>query len=86
MARCPVACLVMIAPALVLTALRLIAAQQVEPVLHKLAAWLTRNAAETTAWIVAIVGILIARNAAGELGIINFGGVNFGNVNSIFSW
>jgi hypothetical protein len=60
-------CLVMIAPALVLTAARLFAARLVERPLGLLDDWLTRNAASTTAWVVGIVGFLVARDAIGRL-------------------
>jgi divalent metal cation (Fe/Co/Zn/Cd) transporter len=60
-------CLVMIAPALVLTAARVLAARLVERPLGRLDAWLTRNAATTTAWVVGIVGFLVARDAIGRL-------------------
>ncbi|MEK8226362.1 GAP family protein [Oerskovia sp. M15] len=54
-------CVVMVLPALVLTAGRVLAARQVEPVLARLNGWMTRNAASTTAWVVGIVGFLVAR-------------------------
>lgn len=60
-------CLVMIAPALVLTAGRVLAARLVERPLGRLDGWLTRNAASTTAWVVGIVGFLVARDAIGRL-------------------
>lgn len=60
-------CLVMIAPALALTAARLFAARFVERPLRLLDGWLTKNAASTTAWVVGIVGFLVARDAIGRL-------------------
>jgi Sap, sulfolipid-1-addressing protein len=60
-------CLVMIAPALVLTAARVFAARLVARPLGRLDAWLTKNAAGTTAWVVGIVGFLVARDAIGRL-------------------
>lgn len=59
----------MIAPALVLLGLRLAAAPLVARPLERLGAWLERTAAENTAWILGIVGFLVARSAASELGI-----------------
>lgn len=56
-------CLVMILPALVLLVLRVAARRAVTPVLQRVAAWLERNGGETTAWIVGIVGFLVARDA-----------------------
>ncbi|MFJ3406293.1 GAP family protein [Promicromonospora sp. NPDC090134] len=60
-------CLVMILPALVLTAARVFAARLVERPLGRLDGWLTRHAASTTAWVVGIVGFLVARDAIGRL-------------------
>lgn len=60
-------CVVMIAPALVLLAARLFAARLVERPLGRLDRWLTKNAASTTAWVVGIVGFLVARDAIGRL-------------------
>ncbi|GHH68243.1 hypothetical protein GCM10017772_11380 [Promicromonospora soli] len=60
-------CLVMIAPALVLTAARVLAARLVAGPLGRLDSWLTRNAASTTAWVVGIVGFLVARDAISRL-------------------
>nr|BFF24614.1 hypothetical protein GCM10025732_25790 [Glycomyces mayteni] len=63
-------CLVMIVPALVLLAARLVARGAVEPLLGKINDWMTRNAASTTGWIVGIVGFLVARDAAWRLGLL----------------
>lgn len=62
-------CALMIAPALVLLGLRLVAAPIMRRPLERLGAWLERTAAENTAWILGIVGFLVARSAASELGI-----------------
>ena len=62
-------CVLMIAPALVLLVLRIVAAPLVERPLQRLADWLSRSGAETTAWIVGIIGFLVARAAAMELGL-----------------
>lgn len=62
-------CLVMIVPALALLAGRVLLRGLVEPALQRLARWLQRNGPENTAWIVGIVGFLLARDAAGRLGI-----------------
>lgn len=56
-------CLLMIAPALVLLALRLGLGSRVEPTLRRLAAWMERQSGETVAWILAIMGVLILRGA-----------------------
>ncbi len=55
-------CLVMVLPALVLLVLRVVAGRAVEPVLGRVAAWMERQGTETTAWIVGIVGFLMARD------------------------
>ncbi|AWB90679.1 GAP family protein [Salinibacterium hongtaonis] len=56
-------CVVMVLPALVLLAARILARRVVEPLLARLAGWMTREGGETTAWIVGIVGFFIARDA-----------------------
>ena len=71
-------CLLMIAPALALLVLRIVAARAVEGPLRRLAGWLSKSGSETTAWIIGIIGFLIARGAASELGL-------FSNLGSIFS-
>jgi cytochrome c biogenesis protein CcdA len=60
-------CVVMVTPALLLMAGRLLAARALDKPLRRLDDWLTRNAASTTAWVVGIVGALLAVNAAGSL-------------------
>ncbi|WP_217176981.1 GAP family protein [Streptomyces sp. AC495_CC817] len=62
-------CALMIAPAVVLLVLRLVAAPLVQRPLERFAAWMERTGAENTAWIIGIIGFLIARSAASELGI-----------------
>jgi alkylhydroperoxidase/carboxymuconolactone decarboxylase family protein YurZ len=62
-------CALMIAPAVVLLVLRLVAAPLVQRPLERFAAWMERTGAENTAWIVGIIGFLIARSAATELRI-----------------
>ncbi len=65
-------CAVMILPAIVLLVLRIVAAPLVERPLARLAAWMERTGRENTAWIVGIVGFLIARAAASELGLLDW--------------
>ncbi|HEY6801566.1 MAG TPA: GAP family protein [Agromyces sp.] len=60
-------CIVMVLPALVLLAIRSIASRAIEAGLARMSAWMERNAAETTAWIVGIIGFLLARAAAVDL-------------------
>ncbi|MBP0090015.1 hypothetical protein B0F74_24795, partial [Rhodococcus hoagii] len=61
-------CLVMVAPALVLTAGRLVARSAVEVPLKRLDTWLTRNARTTTLWIIGIAGFFLAATALQDLG------------------
>jgi hypothetical protein len=56
-------CLVMIVPALVLTGIRVVASSAVEPLLARVSGWLQKNSRENTAWIVGIIGFLLARDA-----------------------
>jgi hypothetical protein len=60
-------CLVMIVPALVLLTARVLARRAVEPVLQRLSDWMARSAGETMAWIMGILGFLVARDAALQL-------------------
>lgn len=61
-------CGVMIAPAVALTTLRTVARSAVEPALERISGWLTKHAGGATAWIVGIVGFLIARDAFVRIG------------------
>lgn len=56
-------CLVMLAPALVLLALRLGVGARVHRPLTRLADWMARHSGETVAWVVGILGFLVARDA-----------------------
>ncbi|MBB2924633.1 GAP family protein [Cellulomonas cellasea] len=60
-------CLVMVLPALVLLVGRVVAAQAVEPLLGRVARWTERTGGETTAWVLGIVGFLLARDALTRL-------------------
>lgn len=60
-------CLVMLLPALLLLVARVAAAGLVEPVLVRVGSWMESASGETTAWVVGIVGFLLARDAAGRL-------------------
>ncbi|MEE6387744.1 GAP family protein [Microbacterium paraoxydans] len=64
-------CALMILPALVLLVLRIVAAPLVQRPLERFAAWMERTGAENTAWIIGIIGFLIARSAATELGLFD---------------
>lgn len=56
-------CVVMIMPALVLLILRAVASSTLERPLERLDGWLSRNAQSTTAWIIGIVGVVLALQA-----------------------
>lgn len=65
-------CLLMVAPALVLLAVRLAAARRAEPVLHKLDGFLTRTSTNTLSWVTGILGVVLIVNTAGP--VLSFGG------------
>ena len=58
-------CLLMIAPALLLLTVRLTAGDRITPLLKRVDDWLAQSNA--LAWVVAIVGFLLARDAAARL-------------------
>lgn len=58
---------VMVLPALVLLALRLALQDQVSPLLERINAWLQRNKDEMFAWVLGIVGFLLARDGFARL-------------------
>lgn len=62
-------CLVMILPAIVLLIGRVAAASVVQPVLHRVNDWMERTGRENTAWLLGIVGVLVAGSAVDGLGI-----------------
>ncbi|MEV4803701.1 GAP family protein [Nonomuraea sp. NPDC049421] len=59
--------LVMIVPALALMALRAAAGGRLEPKLERLRAWLAKHSASMVGWALAIIGFLLARDAAFSL-------------------
>ena len=61
-------CLVMVVPALVLLVGRVWAARLVQPLLQRINDWMARTGQENTAWILGIVGVLIASSALQDLG------------------
>ncbi|MEU7904997.1 GAP family protein [Actinoplanes sp. NPDC049118] len=63
-------CLLMIVPALLLLAARLAAGDRVTPLLRRIGDWMVNSNA--VAWIVGIVGFLLARDAAFRLGLMSF--------------
>lgn len=64
-------CLVMVLPALVLLAGRVGAARVVEPVLRRINDWMERTGRENTAWLLGIVGVILAANALDGLGVLD---------------
>lgn len=64
-------CLVMILPALVLLAVRVTLSERITPALTKVNTWFERHALGATGWILAIVGFLVARDAAFHLGFFD---------------
>ncbi|MFT4136174.1 GAP family protein [Microbacterium sp.] len=63
-------CMVMILPALLLLGLRVAAAGSVERPLRRFTGWMQRTGAENTSWVFGIVGLLLARSAFTQLGIV----------------
>jgi hypothetical protein len=61
-------CVVMVLPALVLLGVRLVLAERVTPLLTRVNNWFEKHAVGATGWILAIVGFLVARDAAFRLG------------------
>ncbi|QFY11756.1 hypothetical protein GBF35_38905 [Nonomuraea phyllanthi] len=59
--------LVMFLPPLALIALRAVAGAWLEPKLERLRGWLSRHATSAAGWALAIVGFLLARDAAAQL-------------------
>ncbi|MCK6208991.1 GAP family protein [Georgenia sp. EYE_87] len=62
-------CLVMIAPALVLLALRVVLHERVSPSLARLEDWLSRNSREALAWVLFFLGLYLTGGAVQALGI-----------------
>jgi len=62
----------MIAPALVLTGLRVLLAGRMEPYLTRMSAWFARRADELIAWTLGIAGFLVARDAVARIWSLDF--------------
>ena len=62
--------LVMVLPALLLLALRKALGSRVEEPLEWVSAWLTRHSDGVLGWVLAIAGVLLARDAAFKLGLL----------------
>lgn len=63
-------CVVMVLPALLLLAVRRLAARRVEPLLVRLERLASRGGSEATLWAAFIVGFLLARDAAYQLELL----------------
>lgn len=61
-------CLVMIAPALLLLAARLVLHDHIAPTLKRLEAFLSRHANGAMAWVIFLVGLYLASKSLSELG------------------
>lgn len=59
---------VMVLPALLLVAMRIMASRWVTPWLERLSGWMTRHSREALAWVLGIVGFLLASDAITRLG------------------
>lgn len=60
-------CVVMVLPAGVLLTARIASRSRIEPILHRMNAWITEKAGSATGWVLAIAGFLIARDAVARL-------------------
>jgi hypothetical protein len=58
---------VMVLPALLLLAARLVGGRHLEPRLARLEGWLTKRTAGAGAWVVGIIGVLLGLDALGAL-------------------
>ncbi len=61
-------CLVMIAPALFLLAVRTALRQRATPTLERLESWLVKNSREALAWVLFLLGLYLTTGAASALG------------------
>jgi hypothetical protein len=62
-------CLVMILPGLMLLTVRITLSDRITPLLTKVNNWFEKHAVGATGWVLAIVGFLVARDAAFRLGL-----------------
>lgn len=65
-------CALMVTPALILLVLRLTLRSKIETPLQRLASWMERTGTENTAWILAVVGGLLARDALQRLQLLEW--------------
>jgi len=67
-------CAVMVVPALLLLAARMVSDTHIRPLLLKFDAWISRHGETAVGWILGIVGFLVARDAFAKLSLPLFGG------------
>ena len=60
-------CLVMVLPAIALLVGRNLSEARIRPILERMDRWITENAETAIGWILGIVGVLLALDAAGKL-------------------
>jgi hypothetical protein len=65
--------LVMVLPALVLLLVRMVAMGVARPMLERFSNWMAKHAANALSWILGIVGVWLALDAAQRLGLFTFG-------------
>jgi hypothetical protein len=65
-------CLVMVAPAVLVTVARLVAKGLVHRPLRRIDDWLRDNARENTAWLIALAGFVLLSNTTAYDGIMAF--------------
>lgn len=63
-------CFVMILPALVLLGMRMVLGGVIERPLQRINDWMMRTGRENTAWVLGIIGVILAGNALQALGVI----------------
>jgi cytochrome c biogenesis protein CcdA len=60
-------CLIMVLPALILLLLRSAFARTVEPLLERVSGWFSRRGGDLIAWVLGVVGVLLALDAINRL-------------------
>ena len=56
-------CLVMVAPAIVLLATRMVLHERISPALGRFEGWLSRNSSEAIAWVLFLLGLYVTAGA-----------------------
>ena len=60
-------CFVMITPALILSAGRLVAHDELQPMLERFDSWFVRRARTMAAWVTGVLGFIVGAHGAHEL-------------------